>query len=117
MLLSRAKAGDGAALGRLLERYRNYLALLARLRIGRRLQGKLDVEDLLQEVSLEAHKDVSQFRGGSEAEFLAWLAAGPGGDPVQPGAGATSAHVGATRGESGGSRPSWTDPRGRWTRS
>jgi len=73
MLLSRAKAGDGAALGRLLERYHNYLALLARLRIGRRLQGKLDVEDLLQEVSLEAHKDIERFRGGTEAEFLAWL--------------------------------------------
>ncbi|MDB5351814.1 MAG: rpoE 4 [Planctomycetota bacterium] len=73
MLLSRAKAGDGEALGRLLQRYRNYLALLARLRMGRRLQGKLDVEDLLQELSMEAHKDVAQFRGGTEAEFLAWL--------------------------------------------
>jgi RNA polymerase sigma-70 factor (ECF subfamily) len=34
-LLYRARSGSTAALGRLLERYRNYLALLARLQIGR----------------------------------------------------------------------------------
>jgi SAM-dependent methyltransferase len=38
-LLQQARAGQEAALGQLLERYRNYLALLARLQIGRRLQG------------------------------------------------------------------------------
>ena len=35
-LLVLAKAGDGAALGRLLERYRNYVGLLVRLQVGRR---------------------------------------------------------------------------------
>jgi RNA polymerase sigma-70 factor (ECF subfamily) len=44
-LLNRARAGDGAALGSLLELYRNYLTLLARLQIGRRLQGKVDPAD------------------------------------------------------------------------
>src|SRR5262249_57346527 len=37
-LLRLARAEDGAALGQLLEVYRGYLALLARLQIGRRLQ-------------------------------------------------------------------------------
>ena len=73
MLLIRAKGGDGHALGGLIERYRNYLGLLARLQIGRRLQGKFDVDDLIQEVSLEAHKNIGRFRGQSEAEFLSWL--------------------------------------------
>jgi RNA polymerase sigma-70 factor (ECF subfamily) len=73
MLLIRAKGGDGPALGGLIERYRNYLGLLARLQIGRRLQGKFDVDDLIQEVSLEAHKNIGRFRGQSEAEFLSWL--------------------------------------------
>ena len=41
-LLQLARSGSSAALGRLLEMYRNYLALLARLQIGKRLQGKLD---------------------------------------------------------------------------
>jgi RNA polymerase sigma-70 factor (ECF subfamily) len=71
-LLAEAKAGSGFALGRLMERYRNYLALMARLQMGR-LRGKLDVEDLLQEVSLEAHREIAKFRGQTEAEFLSWL--------------------------------------------
>jgi RNA polymerase sigma-70 factor, ECF subfamily len=72
-LLHLARNGSTAALGRLLERYRNYLALLARLQIGKRLQGKLDPSDLVQETFLEAHRDFAQFRGGSEAEFVNWL--------------------------------------------
>jgi RNA polymerase sigma-70 factor (ECF subfamily) len=31
------------------------------------------VEDLLQEVSLEVHREIGKFRGESEREFLAWL--------------------------------------------
>jgi RNA polymerase sigma-70 factor, ECF subfamily len=72
-LLDLARAGDGAALGQLLERYRSYLSLLARVQIGRRMQGKLDVADVVQETFLEAHRGVGLFRGGSEAQFLAWL--------------------------------------------
>ncbi len=72
-LLDLARAGDGAALGHLLERYRSYLSLLARVQIGRRMQGKLDVADVVQEAFLEAHRGVGLFRGSSEAQFLAWL--------------------------------------------
>ena len=71
-LLVLAKAGDGAALGRLLERYRNYVGLLVRLQVGRRLRTKVDIEDLLQEISLEIHRKITLFRGGSEREFLTW---------------------------------------------
>src|SRR5262249_59912455 len=53
-LLRLARAEDGAALGQLLELYRGYLALLARLQIGRRLQGKVDAADLVQDTFLEA---------------------------------------------------------------
>jgi RNA polymerase sigma-70 factor (ECF subfamily) len=72
-LLDRAREGDGAALGLLLERYRNYLTLLARVQIGRRIQAKIDVADVLQDVSLEVHRRIGGFRGGSEGELLAWL--------------------------------------------
>src|SRR5579883_1396053 len=72
-LLTLAKAGDGPALGRLLELYRNYLTLLVRVQIGKRLQGKVDSGDLLQETYLEAHRDIGRFRGNSEREFLYWL--------------------------------------------
>jgi RNA polymerase sigma-70 factor (ECF subfamily) len=73
VLLVLAKAGDGAALGRLLERYRNYMGLLVRLQVGRRLRRKVDVEDLLQEVWLEIHRKIVTFRGSSEREFLMWV--------------------------------------------
>src|SRR5262245_44437783 len=72
-LLASARRGDTPALGRLLERYRRYLGLLARLEVDRRLQGKLDPSDLVQEAFLEAHRDFAQFRGATEAELLAWL--------------------------------------------
>lgn len=71
--LIRAARADGAALGRLLERYRGYLTLLARVQIGRRLQGKADPADLVQDTFLEAHRYFDQFRGEAEAVFLAWL--------------------------------------------
>src|SRR5271166_1482286 len=72
-LLVLAKAGDGAALGRLLGRYRNYVGLLVRLQVGRRLKSKVDIEDLLQEIWLEIHRKIALFRGGSEREFLSWV--------------------------------------------
>lgn len=72
-LLLRAKAGDRDALGLAVEHYRGYLMLLARTQIGRRLQGKADASDLVQETFLEVHQHIGRFRGSSEAEFLSWL--------------------------------------------
>jgi RNA polymerase sigma-70 factor (ECF subfamily) len=72
-LFRRAKEGDGDALGQLLETYRRYLALLARLQISRRLQGKIDPADVVQDVMLEAHRNLAMFRGAAEGEFIAWL--------------------------------------------
>src|SRR5262245_12367401 len=72
-LLARARAADGPALGQLLERYRGYLCLLARVQIGRRLQQKVDPADLVQDTFLEAHRNWGRFRGTTEGELLAWL--------------------------------------------
>src|SRR5262245_35840548 len=72
-LLGLARAGDGHALGQLLEMYRSYLALAARLQIHRHLQSKVDAADLVQETFLKAHRGFAQFRGRSEAELVAWL--------------------------------------------
>lgn len=72
-LLQQARTGDGSALGRLLELYRHYLTLLARLQISRRLQSKVDAADLVQETFLKAHRHFGQFRGTVEAEFVSWL--------------------------------------------
>ena len=77
IVLDRARAGEdeqGAeARGRMLEQYRAYLTLLARVQIGRRLQGKVDAADVVQETFLEAHRHFGNFRGTTEAELTSWL--------------------------------------------
>jgi RNA polymerase sigma-70 factor (ECF subfamily) len=72
-LLGAARAGDADALGRLLDGYRNYLLLLARLQLSRSLRGKADPADVVQETFLKAHRDFGQFRGATEPELMGWL--------------------------------------------
>jgi RNA polymerase sigma-70 factor (ECF subfamily) len=72
-LLLQAREGDSGRLGELLECYRRYLSILARVQLGQRLQGKLDASDLVQDVFLEAHRHFPQFAGTTEGQFLAWL--------------------------------------------
>jgi RNA polymerase sigma-70 factor (ECF subfamily) len=74
-LVERAKAGDRQAVAELLGLYRNYLLLLARVHIDANLQSKADPSDLVQETCLMAARDLPQFRGETEAEFVAWLRA------------------------------------------
>ena len=60
-LLSEARQhGD---LNALLELYRSYVKLLARVQLGNRVAGKLDASDVVQEVFLRASRAFAQFRG------------------------------------------------------
>ena len=72
-LLALARKGEPDALGILLETYRNYLAVLTRVQIGRRFSGKADASDVIQETFLQAHRAFPQFRGATEAELIVWL--------------------------------------------
>jgi len=58
-----------------LERYREYLHLLARLQLDPRLQSKLSSSDLVQQTLLRAHQNIEQFRGQTEEELAGWLRA------------------------------------------
>ena len=72
-LIAAARQGGDGPLGLLLERYRNYLTLLAELKVGRWLRGKVDAHDVVQDVFLAAARDFANFRGTTEAELLGWL--------------------------------------------
>jgi RNA polymerase sigma-70 factor (ECF subfamily) len=56
-----------------LDRFYDYLRLLARLQLDPRLQAKLDASDIMQQALLQAHAHREQFRGQSDAELLGWL--------------------------------------------
>ena len=56
-----------------LERFREFLSLLARLQIGPRLQGKVDLSGVVQQTLLEAHQALDQLRARDESQRAAWL--------------------------------------------
>jgi RNA polymerase sigma-70 factor (ECF subfamily) len=56
-----------------LARFREYLALLARLQLPPRLRSKLDSSDIVQQTLLKATQNLGQFRGQSDGEWAAWL--------------------------------------------
>jgi RNA polymerase sigma-70 factor (ECF subfamily) len=72
-LISNAQRGAGDARGRLLEMYRSYIGILARLQIDRRLQGRVAPSDLVQDTFIEAERNFAGFRGRSEGELIVWL--------------------------------------------
>jgi len=55
------------------ERFRDYLCLLARLHLDRRLRRKLDPSDIVQQTLLQAFQGRDGFRGTTIEEQLAWL--------------------------------------------
>lgn len=58
-----------------LERYRDYLAAIARLQVAARpwLAARCDASDLVQQTLLKAHAARDQFAGQTPAELAVWL--------------------------------------------
>jgi RNA polymerase sigma-70 factor (subfamily 1) len=72
-LLKEAQDGNARAVAMLLNHYRPYLTVLARLRASRQLAPKYDDSDLVQETLVLVQRDLARFRGTSEAELTAWF--------------------------------------------
>jgi RNA polymerase sigma-70 factor (ECF subfamily) len=71
--LDRARGGDTAALGDLLQAYRPYVRVIARAARQGFAPGRLDDSDLIQDTLLLAHRAFGRFRGTTVAEFAGWL--------------------------------------------
>jgi RNA polymerase sigma-70 factor (ECF subfamily) len=73
ILLRRAAAGEGPALAELFERHRSRLERMVQLRFDRRLRGRLDPADVLQEAYLEFARRFSEYVANPTLPFYLWL--------------------------------------------
>lgn len=60
-LLRRVKDGDEGALVVLFARHRDRLRRMVRIRLDRRLQGRVDASDIIQEAHIEVHRRAGQY--------------------------------------------------------
>lgn len=72
-LLQRAAAGDSQALAELFERHRDRLERMVRLRLDRRLHGRLDAADVLQESYLTLVRRFPEYVAHPLMPFHLWL--------------------------------------------
>jgi RNA polymerase sigma-70 factor (ECF subfamily) len=72
-LLERAVAGDCAALAELFQRHRGRLEQMVRLRLDRRLQGRLDPGDVLQDAYLDVARRFKEYAANPALPFFLWL--------------------------------------------
>jgi RNA polymerase sigma-70 factor (ECF subfamily) len=72
-MIASAHSSQPETVGRLLESYRAYLMLMARVSMRDELRGKLAWSDVVQETMLKAHQAFGQFQGETEGELAAWL--------------------------------------------
>lgn len=73
VLVSQAVQGDGQALSALMERYRDRLKRMVALRLDRRLQGRVDASDVVQEALIEAARRLSDYADQKPMGFFLWL--------------------------------------------
>src|SRR5262245_17043760 len=72
-LLRRAAQGDHQGLGALLERHRKRLRRMVALRLDRRLQGRIDASDVLQEAFVEVSARLPEYLRQPSMPFFLWL--------------------------------------------
>jgi RNA polymerase sigma-70 factor (ECF subfamily) len=72
-LLARVRGGDQQALANLFARYRDRLRRMVRLRLDRRLHGRVDPSDVLQEAYLDVSRRVPEYLANPAGPFFLWV--------------------------------------------
>lgn len=72
-LLAEARAGDAAAVNRLLERHRAALRRMIDLRMDHLVQRRVDASDIVQDVLIEAHRRLDDYLQNPAMPFHLWL--------------------------------------------
>jgi RNA polymerase sigma-70 factor (ECF subfamily) len=72
-LLRQAVAGDKDSWGALLTRHEGRLRRMIAFRLDQRLQGRIDPEDVLQEVCIEASQSLADYTRQPALSFFLWL--------------------------------------------
>ena len=73
ILLKQAVEGDDAAVNQLLDRHRNSLRQLIRMRLDQKIQKRIDVSDVLQDVLIEANRRLTRYLNDPVMPFHLWL--------------------------------------------
>jgi RNA polymerase sigma-70 factor (ECF subfamily) len=73
VLISLAACGDQHAAGTLFARFHERLLKMIRLRMDRRLKGRVDSEDILQEAYLDATQRLKDYAAHPPMSFFLWL--------------------------------------------
>jgi RNA polymerase sigma-70 factor (ECF subfamily) len=72
-LIEQAAAGDEQALAELFHRHRRRLRQMVRLRLDRRLQGRVDPSDVLQEAFLDLADELPSYAQKRAIPFFLWM--------------------------------------------
>ena len=72
-LLVKAKDGDQSAVNQLMERHRDSLRHLIRMRLDQKILHRIDVSDVVQDVLIEANRRLSTYLENPVLSFRLWL--------------------------------------------
>jgi RNA polymerase sigma-70 factor (ECF subfamily) len=72
-LLAGAQRGDADAVNRLMERHRDSLRRMVQMRLDQKIQRRVDVSDVVQEVLVEANRRLQDYIANPVMGFHLWL--------------------------------------------
>lgn len=71
--LQKLKSGDESAIAEVFSGYRDKLQRMIRFRLDRRLYGRVDTADVLQEVWLESARRIESYTSNPAVPYFVWL--------------------------------------------